>query len=155
MPSISRNISKNLQPLCDVYITARQPASKNDVINISTITKNTFIALIDTGANHSCITDRLVKRLDLSPILMANSVINTTGVQKVNTYEVCLYIPVVGQQKVNETNMQETIDVKGFMNIKAIETKYHKSSIFDVIIGMDIICKGHLTIVGSVFHFSI
>ena len=157
MLSFSKQIAPNLQLLCDVCVSKKVDKLKNEInapFNVNDLIKNKYIALIDTGANHSCITDRISKILELNSITNAE-VVNTSGVVKVPVYEVCLYIPtIISRKQINAVQSQETIDIKGFLNIQANEIKYSKQNVFDVIIGMDIISKGHLTVVGGIFHFS-
>ena len=80
-------------------------------------------ALIDTGANSSCISERLANACRLRPI-SAMKMISAHGMSIAQIYEVSVKLP-------NEIL---------FESVTVVEVSGSKS--FDVIIGMDILSKG-------------
>ena len=155
MPSLSKKIAPNLQPLCNVYIGQFVISKTEPSSQIKNLLKNNYMALIDTGANHSCITDKVAQQLKLKPI--ANIELrNTSGTVIAPVYEICLYIPSAIDKKQNANGIvEQTVNMKHFENHRVIEIKHHNdNNSFDIIIGMDIITKGHLTIVSDMLHFS-
>ena len=156
MPSFSNQIAPNLQPLCDVYISKSVEVKNRQAIqlDLNEVLKNKYKALIDTGANRSCISDRISDSLSLK-IFQNEEVINTSGTVTSPVYEISLYLPsVTGRRQTGDGQTQETVEMRGFMKQRVIQITHNERNIFDVIIGMDIISQGHLTIVGNIFHFS-
>ena len=149
MPYCSFPIWNN-QPILQVSITEPDKLEADDKY-IENILKDTYRALIDTGATNSCITKKVAGRLNLKP-LKIQSVSTPSGMTERNVYEVSIHIPItVGTQK-KENIIQDTINVQSFKSICV--TEIEDSDSFSVIIGMDIIQKCHLTIVGGICHFS-
>ncbi len=85
-------------------------------------------ALFDTGATHSCISDRLALQLKLAPIDYAH-VATASGIEHVPTYFTHLFLP---------NGLQ-------FLNWELMQFQYTGDD-SDLIIGMDIITQGDFSI---------
>ena len=147
MPCFNQRIN-NLQPICDVLIHS-QIKGKNANLDLSKLQKQSYKALIDTGATGSCVSDRVVSYLNLNPISKVLTT-NTTNQIEVNRYKICIFLPIPtliqkGSQKIQEIN------INSFLNINVSEIKYYENNNFDVILGMDIISKGSLYISNGIY----
>lgn len=117
--SFSVNFPLNLSSIIiDVELFIPIIAGKEENI-VSIKTK----ALVDTGANSSCISERLALACKLKPV-SALKMISAHGMSIAQIYEVSLKLP-------NEIL---------FEAVPVVEVSGSKS--FDVIIGMDILSKG-------------
>ena len=87
-------------------------------------------ALIDTGANRSCMSRRLVSVCNIAPISYM-SVRSAQGISEANVYSVDFTLP---------SRIQ-------FRNVPVME--FSGGSDFDVIIGMDIHSKGDIAITNA------
>jgi gag-polyprotein putative aspartyl protease len=86
------------------------------------------LALWDTGATHSCISDRLARQLGLEAADYAH-VATASGIEHVPTYFTHLFLP---------NGLQ-------FLNWELMQFRYTGDE-SDLIIGMDIITKGDFSI---------
>ena len=103
-----------------------------NIAEFSGMTKIEFTtrALIDTGANRSCMSRRLVSVCNLEPISYM-SVRSAQGISEANVYSVDFTL---------SSEMQ-------FCNIPVME--FSGGSDFDVIIGMDILSQGDIAITNA------
>ena len=146
MPRFRSNLDKNDQPLCKIMVYPffiRQPKEGAQKYHAC-------LALIDTGANRSCITDKLAKELKLSPISV-ESVNNTTGIHTTNVYRINI---LVASYNVNH-QQKEDLSVKNFLGVNVMEIKHMDNNKFQCILGMDIIKQGHLTFFDNSYVFSL
>lgn len=112
-------------------------------------------ALIDTGASKTCISQEYADDLGLIPISKAH-ITTASNVCQVNVYKVDIAIPVAitalkpVKKKDGKTSIQQV--VIGEDNWAHVQHKVHsvpsigKDRGFDVILGMDILSKMHITI---------
>lgn len=103
-----------------------------NIAEFSGMTKIEFAAraLIDTGANRSCMSRRLVSVCNIAPISYM-SVRSAQGISEANVYSVDFTLP---------SRIQ-------FRNVPVME--FSGGSDFDVIIGMDILSKGDIAITNA------
>ncbi len=98
-------------------------------------------ALWDTGANHSCISDRLAAQLRLPEIDFVE-IATASGIVEVPLYSVHLFLP----------------GHPGFQDLEMTEFTFTNDDC-DIIIGMDIMTKGDLSLTNqhgrTVFSFRI
>jgi hypothetical protein len=121
---------------------------KDHVLQFSTITTGStppslamYAALIDTGASATCISPKVVSDLGLMPIGKAD-MISASHVTVTNKYIFTVGF-IVGAAQQPSGNIQGQIF--SFENIAGLEFK-PAGSVYDVLIGMDIIGKGVLTV---------
>ncbi|MCY4505267.1 MAG: retroviral-like aspartic protease family protein [Hyphomicrobiales bacterium] len=156
MPSFSLPLhSELLLPICDIFVYREIRNLEEFVRFKDEIIKNHFKALIDTGANQSCISDRLAQELQLESVAN-DSTVNTAGRVVAPVYEVSLFLPAPRQAAARASSGEGDVgtDVRPFLKQRVYQIKYTEGNVFDVIIGMDLIQQGHLTIVGGSFHFT-
>lgn len=84
--------------------------------------------LLDTGANKSCITETLIKRLRLIPIKRGE-----------------MYYGVYTKRSIYSLNFILTKDI-AYLNLEAMGIEPPPSDIYHALIGMDIISTGNLSI---------
>jgi len=103
-----------------------------DISEINTIDKHSFIGIWDTGATSSCITQNVVKKLDLKPISITKM---TTGggVFDRNVFLINIYLP--NKVTIPFVKVVEVSDLTQDTNDKV-----------EVLIGMDIISMGDFSI---------
>ena len=159
MSSFHKKLNKNAQFIIAIKVIKsptleeyRNGAAQNLIINA-----NPKRALIDTGASSTCISQEYADKLQLIPI--GKSSITTAGNNcDVNRYKIDFAIPV-------ETTALQTTERDGKKIIKQIiigeehwahaQHKIHsipsigKDRGFDVILGMDILSKMHITMFGG------
>ena len=156
MPSFSLALHPELQlPICDIFVYREIQTHEEFARLKDEIIRNHFKALIDTGANRSCVSDRLAKQLQLESVAN-DSTVNVAGRVVVPVYEVSLFLPAPRQAVARSaaSGGDEGTDVRPFLKQRVSQMKYTEGNIFDVIIGTDIITQGHLTVVGDSFHFT-
>ena len=86
------------------------------------------LALVDTGATHSCIAESVAEQIDLLPE-EEREVAGVHGVQKTMLYSVSLILPEIGF-------LQEAMPV--FRITTQPKGNYH------ALLGMDVLSKGNL-----------
>ena len=95
MPSFKKLIDKNQ---CIINVIVKESLGKNIISNDSLSLKNlynySFKALIDTGAQNTCITNEVVKKLNLSASGKSNINSASHSTVPVNNYRVDLFIPI-------------------------------------------------------------
>lgn len=138
MPSISGNFNPHLGVLTNVFVARiikKDPRSEAAEV----IQMESFLALLDTGATKTCISELVSEKLNLLPI-GKTQMIGATGEQVVNQYHFAIGFPLSSQQ--DARGLQVTnIDLK-------LVTGLQFSSLgtgFDVLIGRDILCQGIFT----------
>lgn len=133
MPCIQTKISPNNQAMLEVLIFpgGKWTPSTEATNDLNQLPPKSFVrchALIDTGANQSCISKLASEYIGLTPTETA-SVQGVHGSQETKIYSVDLVLP----------------DILWFQeNISLCEVNYPKENPFQAIIGMDIISLGTL-----------
>lgn len=118
--------------------TAAQTAAAQGLESSAQLSAAGVPALIDTGADSTCISSALAQRLELRPHGKMR-VVGATGPKPMNTYLVDLAI-MFGD--------------KGLVTESIQVTEFHNSSPhYEVLLGRDIICQGVLTL-GFDGHYS-
>lgn len=152
MGKIGRQIFNNM-PLTRVLIGTGK--IENGIV---TLDKNKKFmecrALIDSGATNIYISKKVINQLNLIPI--AKSKFNSVS----QNNNICnLYETVIGVS-LNETheNINGKLRISGDISaipiiVSGNEEIEHEN--FDMLLGMDVIMRGHLTISGNFFIFSI
>ncbi len=114
-----------------------------------------FRAIIDTGAQRTCISQRVISALDLlseSKVKMKS----TTGTSAVNQYQLGIFIPIEKQTPVGiidgKINIQREIALLGSSSTVVMEFKAPDN--FDVIIGMDMLSDCNLFVAHGEFFLS-
>lgn len=123
MPCISGLLTNKLEALINVSVTSV-------VVGHNKPTFYNFTALLDTGANRTCINKDVISKLSLDPLGKVNMCSASHNVV-VNSYIVDLMLPF------------GTINV-GQSGVTVLE--FNASNDFQIIIGMDIISNGLLSI---------
>jgi hypothetical protein len=99
------------------------------------------MALIDTGAGATCISPKVVNDLGLNPVGKVN-MISANSVAPTNQYIFAVGFPV-GFQQLSTGAVSAAMNV--FEDIAGLEFK-PAGATYDVLIGMDIIMRGVLTV---------
>jgi len=99
-----------------------------------------YRALLDTGASSTCISQRVVDEIELSPT-GKTMLIGATGRQEVDQYSFGVGL-LVSQEA------QPSGDVRSQINVRpTIGTLFQNDAgAFDVLLGRDILCSGVFTI---------
>ena len=138
---------KNNELLCIVWVfPPNQGPAPNKPFNSTKI--NATKAIIDTGATHSCISSRLVEKLELKHPLSRTICHNTTGSHPANVYAIDISIPI--DRRVSTAKQERKVDIHT-STVPAIEIKGGKN--YDILMGMDIITQGSLNISQSAYSF--
>lgn len=120
MASFTLNSSATLRSIVTPCAIA-EGVPLNDGLRVSRLFE-TQTAMWDTGSTHTLITPQVVDYLNLQPIGKAQ-VTNVNGDNLIDVYRIHVSLP----------------NGRTVLNIKAILSK---NSLYDVVIGMDIISKG-------------
>ncbi|HMQ69664.1 MAG TPA: SEC-C metal-binding domain-containing protein [Ignavibacteria bacterium] len=104
----------------------------SDISEINSCEKHSFIAIWDTGATSSCITQSVVKKLNLKPISITK-VTTGGGVLDRNVYLINIYLP--NKVSIPFVKVVEVSDLSQDINDK-----------LEVLIGMDVISMGDFSI---------
>lgn len=104
----------------------------NDISEIKATENHSYIAIWDTGATSSCITQNVVSKLDLKPISITKMT-SSGGVFDRNVYLVNIYLP--NKVAIPFVKVIEVSDLTQDVNDK-----------IEVLIGMDIISMGDFSI---------
>ncbi len=160
MPSFSKPLNSHGQFLIAVKITKSQVAESKDKNSVIANLVRSPIrrALIDTGATKTCISQECADDLGLFPVGMAEMQ-TAADTRQVDQYLIDFAIPVVKtalkeSKKEDGSRSFETIPI-GEENWAHIEHKVNalppsgKGRGFDMLLGMDILSKMHITIFGG------
>lgn len=138
MRSIRGSLNQ-LQPLVDVSI------GNADEFNAD---RETYLALIDTGATRTCITERVIARFSLRPVTKLLVASATSPPERRRAYEFSL-----GLFCTNET---ETIGNQSLYTLGRtfVAPVFKDNGNFDVLLGMDLLSQGRLVFeIGGDFSF--
>jgi len=135
MPSLSIQYNPKVGPLLQVAIfplgVDPKTASASTPLNLSL-----YMALVDTGASCTCITDKIIKAVGLNPI-GKTQVGGVHGAGTTNSYQFQLGLVFPQSQAPTGTVVA---DVSMFQ-INGIEFKPTGGG-FDVLLGRDVLCRG-------------
>ncbi len=155
MGKIIRQIFPTRQPLTTVVVSATK-VNENGKIDINyDKTSKPCRAIIDTGATHSVVSKRIIESLQLEAI--GKRKVNTPSHDnhEVNDYQVVIGISLDERMTFNPTKGMK-IDAHIFsIPVIASGSDFIEKQNIDVILGMDIIMRGHLSISEGLFIFSI
>lgn len=104
-------------------------------------------ALLDTGATHSCVTDRLAREMGLT-VVARRQFASVSEVTDGNVYEVYVHIPFPARTA-HDSNLHVTVGSTGRIEVSGIPIE----PAFDVLLGMDVIALGSLHVSGRRFTF--
>ncbi len=170
MPCLSDRIENN-KPLCHVRVFAgSETALLRDVLNsrnhqqIENLVNDTnrqCTALLDTGASFSSISRDLSEAFDMDTLdFMGMRRVGTAGGNiRANCYNVTFLIPIlndvrrpinVGTEQVYEDGIIHAVIIRG-INVAALPINARFG--FNIILGMDVINHGSLTVGGGMFRF--
>ena len=131
MPSFKKLIENNQ---CQINVLIKSTKDRNP---------KTFIAMIDTGAQSTCISKNVVKLLNLiskGKLRMQSA----TEIKSVNTYYVDLIIPIFYTEPIIRDNqikgLKQDRNYKNFYNLK-VQEMYAEFIPYDILLGMDVLMK--------------
>ena len=138
MPSF-KSIPENDQCIINVIVT--QVADEKVKIAIEELQKNTYRALIDTGAQKTCISENVAHKL-LLVSKGKSSMISVSEVTSANTYHIDLYIPISQTQPIIQgervVGLTQDLNLRKHTKLFVSEIKSHSQD-FDVLLGMDVL----------------
>jgi Aspartyl protease len=137
MPCLSIQYNPKIGPQLQVTIWPpgfRPPPGSPIAPTIQT----TYMALIDTGASCTCVTDKVIKGVPLNPIGKQN-VSGVHGSQSTNSYQ--FQVGLLFPQALATTGAVHA-NVVGF-SVSGVE--FVSNANFDVLLGRDILCLGKLS----------
>jgi len=138
MRSIRGSLNQ-LQPLIDVSI-----GRVGDIH----FDRETYLALIDTGATRTCITGNIIRRFDLQPVSKLLVASATSAPERRRAYEVSLGLFCSSDVMHSETTSLYVL------NQPFVAPIFIDNNNFDVLIGMDLISQGRLVFeMGGDFSF--
>ena len=146
MPCFTNNIVNN-QIIFACQVTKSHPS---EVTSLSDFSKHPSLrALLDTGAQQTCITEDVATGLNTSPVSWGN-LSGVGGQQQCEQYLVDLYISVseiIGSPLSDGSSQEMAVFGRGFgeTKVSVLPGSTDKWG-FDVLLGMDIIMLCHLTL---------
>ena len=140
MPCLSSTFDPAVGPVIQVGIT---PAATIKAVAQAGTPISAYIALIDTGADITCISAKVASQRGLRPI-GKRRMGGSTGVGDVNTYIVDIgfpfgKVPTTGPPTSLKAYIVEKLQVMEYVGA-------HPK--FDVLIGRDVICQGFFSMAG-------
>lgn len=152
MGKIIRKISLR-QPLTKVIVS--EVKIINDKLRIGK-TSTPCNALIDTGATASVISSRIIKLLNLEPIGKTKVHTASHGNQDAYVYQIVIGISLDEKAELFPNGgIKITADNWLPMPVHVTNSESISEQNFDVLLGMDVIMQGHLSVSDGVFIFSI
>ena len=148
MPSLKGKVQNNQ---CIIQVLAHPPGDGKQ----PPVAQHSFQALIDTGAQSTCISTNVVNKLKLQPeskIMMQGA----TTTAPANRYVVGLFIPIekATPVSVKEGKVNYQTQLSLFGSSKTLVTEFNAPDNFDVIIGMDMLSECILFVGHSEFSLS-
>lgn len=139
MRSIRGSLNQ-LQPLVDVSI------GNADEFNAD---RETYLALIDTGATRTCITERVIARFSLRPVTKLLVASATSPPERRRAYEFSLGLFCTSD---SDHSGHQTLYI---LNRPFVAPVFTDNGNFDVLLGMDLLSQGRLIFeTGGDFAFS-
>jgi predicted aspartyl protease len=111
----------------EILISEVVPNKKPSLLDITGINRKKYLAIWDTGATASLITKKVVEEFGLKPIGVTK-VNHAGGESTTNIYLIDIWLP-------NKVVMKQVHVTEGILNGN-----------FEILIGMDIICKGDFAV---------
>ncbi len=144
MPCFTANVVDN-QILFGCFITKLEDDNQDPSKH------NHFNALLDTGAQLSGITQKVVDELQLTPVSWVD-ISGVSGVVNTPTYIVDIGIAVSELSHQPSGVIQQSVMAKMFERRQVSLLDFGQNAQFDVLIGMDIIVACHVSIhTGNLF----
>jgi hypothetical protein len=137
MPSVSITYNPSVGPLVQVAIWGPNYRPTQPPSSASPLQMNMYSALVDTGASCTCISQKVIQAVGLSPI-GKQQVGHALGPSATNSYQFQVVFAFPQSQGPSGT-MQATLTVHLVMGLEFVP---QPGSTFDVLLGRDIICKG-------------
>ncbi len=136
MPCISGSYNPNVGPLIQVAVFSASKELLSGKIP-KTLEVRTYNALIDTGATNTCLSDKVVKELNLQP-RGKTTMSGATGTKPVDQFSVCIGFLLSRKQ---EPTGKDAFDIAALQPVQACQFS-NSGFAFDLLLGRDIICKG-------------
>ncbi len=138
MPSF-KSIPINDQCIVNVVVT--QVFDEKTKIEVGELQKNTYRALIDTGAQKTCISENIAHKLSL--VSKGKSrMASASEVTSSNTYHIDLYIPISQEQSVMQgeklVGVMQDLNLRKHTKLSVSEIKSFSPN-FDLLLGMDVL----------------
>ena len=124
MPCLSSKYHKGIGPLIQVVITS---------IDQDKTSKSKYNALIDTGADGTCVSEKVVKDLELNPngqIKMSGP----SGIKDTFVYDVSFGLVLT-------SSLTQDLVAMSKVSLQVTQVFLPKKG-YDVLLGKDILCKG-------------
>ena len=137
MPSVSITYNPSVGPLIQVAIWAPNYRPAQPPSSASPLQMNMYAALVDTGASCTCISQKVIQDVGLSPI-GKQQVGHAQGVSATNSYQFQVVFAFPQSQGPSGA-MQAALMAHLVMGLEFVP---QPGSTFDVLLGRDIICKG-------------
>ena len=118
--------------------SAHKPGEQND-------TAHTFMALLDTGAQASGISQTVVDKVGLTPISWGN-VVGVSGVVETPIFLLDIGITIAEQTQHPDGSTIESVFGKAFEMRQVSLLDFGSQSQFDILLGMDVIMACNLSI---------
>ena len=140
MPCISGNYKKNVLIPIQVFSEKRESILKTHIFRENS--KNSYQALIDTGATNTCISQKIVDDLKLSPLgkISMNAAL---GVGDVYYYNICIgfFRPI---QHLTTGKPELIVNRDSLINL---QTPYfnNENQPCDLLLGIDVISRGNFS----------
>ncbi len=161
MPCFTAHIDASGQLLANVWVT--DSAKGEDALNpiladfdpekLDAHDVRYCRAILDTGANRSCITERLAESLNLN-IYGVEGMASVSESTEANLYRVNVHVPFSGKTKNLGDKIVQEISVSNWMDVRVLGIPGIEES-FDVLLGIDFIRQGALHVSGGHFTFCI
>ncbi|MBP1526192.1 MAG: hypothetical protein H9Q65_05570 [Spiroplasma ixodetis] len=150
MKSIVGSVIKNK---IVIYAFVSAIKYKENSIEIdNTRVSNICCTLIDTGATGSVVSKKIIEELNLESVGTTDVITASDNIKR-NIYN--LIISIHPNPKINGKIDKENINTNSDLVNIVLPVIEGKPDNYDIVLGMDIINKGHLTICSGAFIFSI
>lgn len=140
MPTFVTAVNNN-QILLDVVVTPIGADSE----------MHTYTGLLDTGAQRTGISTKVVSDLGLAQVDVGRMQVATGEFSEVALYPVNVGVPVVSQRQSQEDRPEAFVSGKSLI----VSGLPHEPWNFDVLLGMDLLSLYHITIVNGQLAMSI
>ncbi len=136
MPSLSINYNPAIGPLIQVAILPPGFSTTQTYPPTSPMNLRHYMALMDTGASHTCIGAKVIADLGLAPV-GKQSVGGVHGLQATNLFQ--FEVGLVFPQVPLATGMMQA----NLAAFPASGTEFvNRGCAFDVLLGRDVLCRG-------------
>ena len=112
-----------------------------------------FRALVDTGATTTAVTQKVVDAVGAVAFAKGRVIVANGEIVLVDRYRMMVAIPITTIQKIDDKNIdKETYFSGGELAVLHLDNE--ESSGYDVLLGMDLLNKFHITMYGGHFILS-